>query len=232
MDIESLVKEKTGYMEWFYKTSVEPFNKIKKAIDEEKEPYASTLGEETDEPPFLEEWIKAENGAQIVGHACISMLAETLKLYLKLWEKRLKGELGEPYYAVTNMDDWAATNKESWPAHALKKLGALGWDVSSCPADTSILEQVILCRNCIQHPDSYFLGFLGIRYSEKDTDRFSKPLFSNELDLEMFSCDFKPGKFIRPSVSSAEGKILEAISQVEDFFSWLESEYERSTRRQ
>lgn len=224
MDIEYLVKEKTGYMEWFYKTSVEPFNKIKKAIDEEKEPYVPTLGEETDEPPFLEEWIKAENGAQIVGHACISMLAETLKLYLKLWKRRLEYERGESFDATTN--------KDNWPVRVLKKLEELGWDVSSCPADTSIMEQIVLCRNCIQHPDSFSFGFLGIRYSEKDTDRFSRPLFSNEFELEMFGGDFKPGQFIPPSVSSTEGKILEAISQVEDFFSWLESEYERITRRQ
>ena len=237
MNIEYLVKEKTNYIKWFYKTAVEPFSKIKEAVEKEKEPYVPPSGE-ADEPPFLEEWIKAEYGVQIIGHTCISILSGILKLYLELWKERWEdGGRRRPSDAATNKDDWTAINKKYWPARVLKKLEELGCDVSSCPVDTSIMEQIVLCRNRIQHPDcdriqhpgSFFLTFLGIRYSREDINRFSKPLFSNKLELEMFGGDFKPDKFMfmRPSVFSTEKNIFEAISQVEDFFSWLESEYER-----
>lgn len=231
MNIEYFLKEKTGHIKWFYKTAVKPFNNIKQAVEEEKEPYVPLPGEEYSEPPFLEEWIKAENGVQTVGHTCISMLSGILGLCLEKWGERLEGGRGGPSGATTSKDDWTTTKKKGWFADVIKKLEKLGFDVSSCPANASIMEQIVLCRNRIQHPDSLSSG---ITYSEKDTSKFSKPFFSSELELEMFGGDFKSGKFFffLPSVSSTEEKMFEAISQVEGFFSWLESEYEKITRRQ
>ncbi len=93
MDIEYFLKSRTAFIRYFYEHAVRPFNEIKIAIENEEEPYIPPYSEDG-EPPFLEEWMDAEQGVEIVGHACISMLSSSLYLFLKSedwWDGRLVG---------------------------------------------------------------------------------------------------------------------------------------------
>ena len=55
---------------------------IKRQIEQEEPPFDDPPYSEDPEPAFLEEWLEAETSIQIVGLACVSLLADTLKLYL------------------------------------------------------------------------------------------------------------------------------------------------------
>jgi hypothetical protein len=92
MDIEAFLKFRTAFIRYFYDKGVKPFNEIKTAIENGEEPYISYR--ENGEPPFLKEWEEAEQGVDMVGHACISMLSSSLKLFLKTWVNRLEEEHG------------------------------------------------------------------------------------------------------------------------------------------
>jgi len=37
------------------------------------------------EPPFLEEWIEADDSLHVLAYSCVSMLAAALHLYLETW---------------------------------------------------------------------------------------------------------------------------------------------------
>src|SRR4030043_347179 len=93
MDIEAFLKLRTAFIRYFYENGVEPFEEIKTAIENEGEPYVPPYSEDG-EPPFLEEWMDAEQGVDTVGHVCISMLSSSLQLFLKTWVNRIEEEHG------------------------------------------------------------------------------------------------------------------------------------------
>ena len=57
-------------------------------IESEEPPFEPPYSEDG-EPPFLAEWMEAEEGLQVVGRMCISMLSAALQLYFKTWEDEL-----------------------------------------------------------------------------------------------------------------------------------------------
>ena len=75
MDVECFFRMRTAFIRNFYKTAVKPFREVQDLIDREEEPYVPPYSEDG-EPPFLDEWIEADTGAQFVGRAAISMLSE------------------------------------------------------------------------------------------------------------------------------------------------------------
>jgi len=144
MDIEYFLKSRTGFIRYFYENAVRPFNEIKSAIEDEKEPYIPPYSEDG-EPPFLEEWMDAEQGVEILGHACISMLSSSLQLYLKAWVNRLEKEHGMKFIADFKKRGWFNGYKQIF--------NELKLPLSQCGVDLDVVEQVALARNRVQHPE-------------------------------------------------------------------------------
>jgi hypothetical protein len=78
MDVLFFLKERTRFTRQFYETASEPFREIMRKIDAEEAPYVpgpleySEEGEPeySEEPPFLEERMRAETSVEYwVGHA-------------------------------------------------------------------------------------------------------------------------------------------------------------------
>ena len=219
MNIEYFLKLRTGFIRYFYEHAVRPFNEIKLAIEGEKEPYLPPYNEDG-EPPFLEEWMDAEQGVEIVGHACISMLSSSLQLFLKAWVNRLEQEHGKKFNADFKKRGWFNGYKQIF--------NELKLPLSQCGADLDIVEQVALARNRVQHPEE--LTKKAVDHSESDLKKFPKPFFASETELKMalHDADGSVTWWLRPSVKSTKDKIFAAIDQVEALCSWLEEEYMRA----
>ena len=219
MDIEYFLKSRTSFIRYFYEQAVRSFNEIKIAIENKEEPYIPPYSEDG-EPPFIEEWIDAEQGVEIVGHACISMLSSSLHLFLESWVNRLEKEHGMKFNAKFEKRRWFNGYKQIF--------NELQLPLSQCGADLDIVEQITLARNRVQHPEK--LTKIVVDHSRSDLKRFPKPFFANETELKMAIHD-ADGSFIwwlRPSVKSTKEKIFAAIDQIEELCSWLEEEYRKA----
>jgi hypothetical protein len=216
MDIAYFLKSRTAFIRYFYENAVRPFNDIKIAIEHEEEPYIPPYSEDS-EPPFQEEWMDAEQGVEIVGHACISMLSSSLHLFLRSWVNRLEQEHGMKFNANFKKKGWFSGYKQIFDELELP--------LSQCGASLDVVEQITLARNRVQHPEE--LTELRVDHSESDLKRFPKPFFANETELKMATHDGDGSAtwWLRPSVKSTKEKIFEAINQVEVLCSWLEEEY-------
>jgi len=216
VDIEHFLKSRTSFIRYFYENAVRPFNEIKIAIENKQEPYIPPYSEDG-EPPFIEEWMDAEQGVETVGHACISMLSSSLQLFLKSWVTRLENAHGMKFNANLKKKGWF---------HGYKQIfNELELPLSQCGANLDLIEQITLARNRVQHPEE--LAQLGVDHSESDLKKFPKPFFAHETELKMASRDGDGSAtwWLRPSVKSSKEKIFKAINQVEVLCAWLEQEY-------
>ena len=215
MDIEHFLKSRTSFIRYFYENAVRPFNDIKIAIKNEQEPYIPPYSV-NGEPPFIEEWMDAEQGVETVGHACISMLSSSLHLFLKSWVARLENAHGMKFNA---------NFKKGWFNGYKQIFNELELPLSQCGANLYVVEQITLARNRVQHPEE--LAQLGVYHSENDLKKFPKPFFAHETELKMASRDGDDSVtwWLKPSVKSSKEKIFEAINQVELLCAWLEQEY-------
>ena len=219
MDIEYFLKSRTSFIRYFYEQAVRSFNEIKIAIENKEEPYIPPYSEDG-EPPFIEEWMDAEQGVEIVGHACISMLSSSLYLFLKSWVNRLEKEHGMKFNANFKKRGWFNGYKQIF--------NELQLPLSQCGADLDIVEQITLARNRVQHPEK--LTKMVVDHSGSDLKRFPKLFFANETELKMTIHDTDGSAiwWLRPSVKSTKEKIFAAIDQVEALCSWLGEEYRKA----
>jgi len=214
LDIEFFLKERTNFIRYFYKLASAPFAKIMADIENEVEPYIPPYSEDG-EPPFLSEWIDAKSGLETCGHHAISMLSSSLQLYLKAWVDRL-----DRYHGMTFEVNF---KKKGWLNGYREIFKELGLDIETCPAKLKIIEQIPLVRNRVQHPEQ--LTSINISHSESDLSQHASPYFAQESEVALASEQEEQSWLFPPTISSTVEKIQEAISSVESFCSWLESEY-------
>ena len=133
MQFEAFLKLRTTFIRYFYETSVKPFNEIKTAIENEEEPYIPPYSEDGD-PPFIAEWMDAEQGVDTLGHACISMLSSSLQLFLKAWVNRLEKAKGMKFNANFKKKGWFEGYKQIFTQMELP--------LSKCLVAFDVIEQV------------------------------------------------------------------------------------------
>ena len=144
MDVGYFLRDRITFIRQFFDAASRPFLERKRKIEAGEDPFVPPYSEDG-EPPFLDEWIEADESLQVLGYACISMLAVALHLYLKTWETELGAPVG---------DSFNPEFKKGW-LHGYKAYFAarFGIDFAKAPADLVMLKGLVLARNRIQHPD-------------------------------------------------------------------------------
>ncbi len=214
MDVLFFLKERTKFIRYFYETAAHPFHETKRKIEAREAPFDNPPYSEDGEPPFLEEWIEAEEGLEVLGRACISMLSASLQLYFKTWEHELgiTWEKGERKRAFKNgfLHGYKACFGE---------VLHLSWD--DCPADFALLEQVVLGRHRDQHPDH--ISTMRVDHTKKDREKFPQLFFVSEIERAMY-IDSETGAitWMNPAVHVSRDKLLAAIMEVERLAEWLD----------
>lgn len=214
MDIDFFLKERTKFISYFYEIASAPFIKIINDIENEVEPYIPPYGEDS-EPPFMAEWSNATSGKETCGHHALSMLSSSLQLYLKAWVDRLDRHHGMTFDG--------ANFKKGWFNGYRDIFSEIGLDVSKCPANLEIIEQIPLARNRIQHPEE--ITAIYVSPSDSDLKKYPTPYFVHDEELKLTSDQEQQSWLFPPKIAPTKEKIIEAIDNVEKLCTWLESEY-------
>lgn len=84
MDVRFFLNRRIGFIRQLYTTASAPYLERQRKIEAEEEPFVPPYSEDG-EPPFLEEWLEADESLHVVAYSCVSMLAAALHLYFETW---------------------------------------------------------------------------------------------------------------------------------------------------
>jgi hypothetical protein len=215
MDVDWFLKERTKFIRQHYASGIAPFETIKSQIESGEAPYEPPYREDG-EPPFLEEWLDADASIQVVGRTCITMLSESLKLYFRTWEELL-GVNCQPALAQLFKNQGFVTGYKE----CFRQVVKLDWD--ECPADLSIVEQVVLARNVAAHHTGHLGGTMSVHYPKGVREKLESPLFLHEYEKRVLDEDQKSVfTFLGSELVIVKDSLDEALRNVELLVDWME----------
>lgn len=222
MDAGWFLKERTRFIRYFYDHSTAAFVEIKAAIEEGRPPFDDPPFDETGEPAFLAEWSDAQSAIDIAGLACVSLLTDSLKLYLETLKSRVIG-----FNFGGTPEDLKGLWKPGWVSVYKQALGEiLGTDWSDCPADFAVLEQVVLARNRAQHGTD--LTSLRVTHDSKTLGKFPRPFFANNAEVDAHEpADGAWAYIFNPAVEVRRDTLFAAIGEAETLADWIDAQGER-----
>jgi len=134
----AILEQKLSFLRDFYATTTASFREIKRKIEAHEEPYVPTWSEEDDEPPFLSEWLDADESLRLQQQLCLNLLQRSLREFL---DKTIRQH---PSSRPAKKGNWFS-NQKKW---FLEELG-IDWDAADTRLDR--IEELTLARNCVQH---------------------------------------------------------------------------------
>ena len=214
MDIQFFLFRRLQFIEQFYKNSAAPFVEQKQRIEAGEEPFVPPYSEDG-EPPFLAEWIEADESLKVLGQSCISMLAASFQLYFKTWERQIGIPIDESLKSCFKRNGWF----HGYEAYFAERLGVRFED---SPCDLSLFEELVLARNRVQHPES--ITTHTSRYSDSDLEKLKRPFFVDEKEFDLSSDVDEEARnwLMPPAVHITSEKLLSSLSEVARFSKWLE----------
>ncbi|WP_421736416.1 hypothetical protein [Caulobacter sp.] len=222
MDARLFLKERTRFIRYFYDNSVAPFAEIKAAIEEERPPFDAPPYDESGEPAFLSEWEDAHAAIDLAGLTCVSLLTDSLKLYLETLKSHVIGfKFSGTQKQLRGM--W----KPGWITVYRRVLGEiLGTDWSGCPVDFGVLEQVVLARNRAQHGTD--LTSLRVTHDTKTLGKFPRPFFANSAEIDAHEPrDGSWAYIFNPAVEVRRDTLFAAIGEAEALADWIDAQEDR-----
>jgi hypothetical protein len=219
VDIHYFLGKRITFIRQYYTTASEPFIERKRKIEAHEEPFVPPYSEDG-EPPFLDDWLEADESLHILAYSCISMLAAALHLYLESWVKQSRIEIDESLKksAFKNYGWFSGYN-----AHFTKHFNVA---FETSPANLKILEEVVLVRNRIEHPSS--ITDQKTQYSASDLKKLRYPFFVDETEMSLlgYSAEEAVFLFMLPTVHVTEAQLFTAISEIECFSDWFDTAIE------
>lgn len=214
MDVNFFLKERTAFIKYYFDEVAAPFIETMRKIEAEEPPFEPPYFDPetmTEEPAFLEEWLRAQTGLEVVGQTCVSMLSESLKIFFVTHEK------------IAGLDCEKSCGQNIFKKgfiHGYRTCFAKhGVNWSQCPANFSILEQVVLARNASQHVIS--ITSTRTNHNVGTLRNHPSPLFVSDYEKNLLA---KRGGswMMAPTVHVSRNALHQAIEEVEKLAEWLE----------
>ncbi len=220
MDLLFFLKLRTGFIRRHYDVAVAAFVEQKRLIDEAEAPFDNPPYSDDGEPPYLEEWMDAETSIQLVGMSCVSLISDTLKLYLNLLQRH------QLRFVFTAQE--ARRLKKQFLATYLDALGEIyATDWSDSGVDFDVIEQVMLARNRGQHGTD--LTSLHLTHDNRTLAKHPVPFFISEIETQSLGgTDAAWGGYLNPAIVITRDTLFAAIGEVEKFGDWIEDSGERA----
>src|SRR6266853_4271565 len=175
------LQKRTQFIREFRADASLGFTERKRKIEAGEEPYEPHADYEDDEPPFLDEWMRAEEALDVLGQMCISLLATSLHLYLKEW-------INDPYRRTARTAGRPEDNKEAFEQGWINGYRVffrnqlrIDWDKG--PANLALLEEIVLARNRAQHNED--ITTFRVEQSERDAAKYPRSFFADDRELEL-----------------------------------------------
>ncbi|PSS59206.1 hypothetical protein [Pseudomonas sp. BBP2017] len=215
MDVDFFLKERTTFIKHYYDEAIAPFAETMQKIESGVPPFQPPpFNPQTmsDEPAFLEEWLRAQTGFQVVGQTCVSMLSESLKIFFVTHEKNLgldfEKSLGKNVFSKGFIRGYRTC------------FAKIGVDWSNCPANFSILEQVVLSRNASQHATS--ITSTRANHVVGSLRKHPNPLFVSIHEMSLLAS--RGGSWMMaPAVHVTREALHQAVDEVEKLAEWMSS---------
>ena len=218
MDLRFFLAQRVSFIRWFYEMSSVPFVERKRQISAADEPFIPPLGD-TSEPPFLAEWIDAEESLQLLGRLCLSTLTSVFHLYLKTTVGRVGVTLDASDNAAFKNGWFAGYQAYFARRHCIQ--------FADSPCGLRLFEEIVLARNRTQHPDS--ITNCRAHYSISDLEKLCTPTLIQENFASTF-CDWNEEEhiwFAAPPIDVTKEKLFAALLEVERFAGWVERELQK-----
>ena len=209
------LNQRLAFLRQLHQAAIAQYVERKRLIDAEEEPFTPKYEDDSGEPSYLEEYLEAEESIQVLGRACASMLAATLKVYLETWQKLVNAPIDSEVDAMFKKN-WLTGYQAYFAKHA-------GVEFAKCPVNLQLLEELVLARNRVQHPNS--LTTESSRYSSSDLKKLPHPFFIDESDRELFATasEGKNEWLLALAIDVTPEKFEESVKTIEQFAEWLEA---------
>lgn len=204
--------DKLNFIRRFYDLASEPFIETKRKIEQHEEPFnAFDTGE--GEPPFLAEWLDADESLNILGKSCLCLLQNAFVNYLKGFNE---------HYAPVDETVTLETVRGSWfEKYQRLFLGRYGIDWTASDVDLDFIQQVNFARNDIQHGGTFY--DMGHRQNDEYFNRFPTSIFADEFEREVYPAGVEAAMPYRITVS--RDNLFAAIQAIEDFCTYLDEQW-------
>jgi len=194
LDLAFFLGTKLQFIRGLYRRSTEPFVETIRKIDGNEAPFDEYDGDpECAEDPFLDEWFDAYYSIETLGSCCLCLVHDTLKQFLEefITSTGRKIPVGKAW-AVRYKAFFLAEYKIDWHA---------------APLDMSIMEQIVLARNQLQHSGDLMANHI---WQNADHHRKApKSIFVEDIG--------RPEK----KLSISKESLIRAIDFVDDFGRFL-----------
>lgn len=221
MDIQYFALSRVEFILGFYEKALSPFVETKRLIEEQKPPYEPEYSE-SDEPPFLSEWLDADQGVDVLGIQCASLLCSTLKLFL---EESLKNVFRRNAHKITKTikteSAYKTEFKKGWLNGYRELFGKefnLDWHTSG--VNLTLIEELILIRNRGQHPEH--ITMMSNNFSENDLKKIPSPFFIDDAHGNKDLYDF-----LSPTIKPKPEKMKNAFEESTKLINWLENSLDK-----
>jgi len=224
MNILFFLNERIAFIRQLYKRASAPFEERIRQIEAGEEPFIPPYSEDG-EPPFLDEWIEADESRDALGHACISMLSASLQLFFQTWNETLHLNCGVTHKYQFKADGWFNGFRTCFEDF----IGA-SWEQS--PTSLGLLEEIALARNRVQHPKN--LHSVSIQHSQHDYEKLGKRLFFTDQYGKNIMEDIGESEFswlMSPMVKVNSDQLMVALTAVEKFCEWLDQKIQEARAR-
>lgn len=183
-----ILETKLAFLRTFYTQTTEPFREIKRKIERKEEPYIPVWSEYGyDEPPFLSEWLEADELLKLQEQLCLGLIQRTLREFL---DKTVRQH---PQSRPARKGNWFENYKKWF-------LGELNIDWDASGVNLGRIEELTLARNCVQHggevdhgpgvyvPDGVYDAHALLKVQSKEyCDRFPNAFYADEHERALWS---------------------------------------------
>ena len=103
----------------------------------------------------------------------------------------------------------------------------LATDFSDCPADFSVIEQVVLARNRAQHGE-HSMSHVPT-HDNKTLEKYPQPFFADKAEHKMWmDSQGSLSSFLTPNVKVSREKLFAAIQHIEDLADWIDGRMDKA----
>lgn len=213
MDANHFLGQRLELITVFYRQGAAPFLATMQAIEDGTGEWANPPYSEDAGPVYELEYNQARACLLLLGTTAITSIAGSLQLFLDTMVK-LYGD--KAHYLKSGAEGgW-------WGKHQ-RYFAARGLDFAKSGANITLLTDVVLARNSVQHQE--FLTSDRASYRDEDLAKLGNPFFINESEAAMLKDlgDEATPYLYAPTIELDEAKLVIAVSEVKKLTSWLET---------
>jgi hypothetical protein len=211
MDLLWFLQRRLRFTHDLYHGATSPFRETLRQIEAGEPPFVDARDPENGDtdPPFLDEYQRAAEAIEVIGHWCLCMVFASCKAYLE----ECVDEMARDYRGLGDLRQILAQKKaKSWfERYRLLFLEELGIDWEKGPVKLADLEHMNLARDDLTH--NVEVMSMYVYQTESHAQRYPKGRFVDDLWTRL-------GLGGRIKVGPEE--LTAAITVVDEFCRWLE----------